>query len=264
MNDTVLLDRREAIATVTLNRPDVLNVLDDAMIEGLIAHTAAIAGDDAVRVVVLRGAGKHFMAGGDIRVFASELTLPPDERCERFQRKVERVHIAIENLYRMPQPIVAVVQGAVAGFGLSLMNAADLVVAAEDAYFVSAYRQIAVTPDGGGTYALPRLTGLRRAMEIALLSERFDARQAATLGLVNRVVPLAKAEATAMDIAQAIAAGPKLAVRNAKRLLRNSLGQSLSSQLQAEASSFAQCTSSDDFVEGINAFLAKRTPRFGD
>ena len=188
MSEPVLLHRDGVVATLTLNRPEVLNTLDFAMVDALVARTAEIAADDSLRVVVLRGAGKHFMAGGDVRTFAGELAHPPATRQADFQRMVERVHAAIEHLHRMPHPVVGRVHGAVAGIGLSFMNACDLVVAADNAYFTSAYRHIALTPDGGGSWTLPRLVGLRKAMEILLLSERFDAAEALRLGLVNRVV----------------------------------------------------------------------------
>ena len=176
---------------------------------------------------------------------------------------IGRLHAAIEHLHRMPHPVVGRVHGAVAGFGLSLMNACDLVVAADDSYFASAYRQIALTPDGGGSWALPRLVGLRKAMEILLLGERFGAADALSLGLVNRVVPAAELDAATNAVVQALATGPALALRNAKRLVRESLSRSLSEQLDAEASSFAACAGTADFVEGITAFLAKRPPQFG-
>ena len=163
------------------------------MVDALVAHTAALAGDDSLRVVVLRGAGRHFMAGGDIRSFAARLGDAPAARSEGFSRMIGRLHAAIEHLHRMPHPVVGRVHGAVAGFGLSLMNACDLVVAADDAYFASAYRQIALTPDGGGSWSLPRLVGMRKAMEIFLLGERFGAAEALSLGLVNRVVPARRA-----------------------------------------------------------------------
>jgi len=137
------------------------------------------------------------------------------------------------------------------------------VLVADDAYFTSAYRHIALTPDGGGSWALPRLVGMRRAMEIFLLGERFDAAEALRLGLVNKVVPAAALDEATAAVVRSLAAAPKLALRNAKRLVRESLARSLSEQLQAEAVSFGQCTASGDFVEGINAFLEKRPPRFG-
>lgn len=263
MNDTVLLTRDGLVATLTLNRPDALNSLNPAMIEALVSHAASLAADDSVRVVVVRGAGRHFMAGGDIRSFAERLAEAPAVRSEGFARMIGRLHAAIEHLHRMPQPVVARVQGAVAGFGLSLMNACDLVVASDDSYFASAYRQIGLTPDGGGSWSLPRLVGMRKAMEVLLVGERFGAADALALGLVNRVVPAAELDAATNALAQTLAAGPALATRNAKRLVRESLGRTLSQQLDAEAASFAACAGTHDFVEGITAFLEKRTPQFG-
>ena len=263
MNDTVLLERRDGVATLTLNRPAALNVLDDAMVDALIDTTGTIAADRSLRVVVVAGAGKHFMAGGDIRTFAKLASAPPADRQRAFQRLVERVHVAIETLARIPQPVVARVQGAVAGFGLSLMNACDLAIAADDAYFASAYRQIGLTPDGGGSWSLPRIVGQRRALEIFLLGERFGAADALRLGLVNRVVPLAELDAAVAAVAASLAVGPPTALAGVKRLVRGSSGASLAEQLQAEAVSFGAMSATPDFVEGIEAFLAKRAPRFG-
>ena len=263
MNASLLLTRDGPVATLTLNRPEALNVLDFAMMEALAEATAEVAADDALRVVIVRGAGKHFMAGGDIRTFAGELSKPPAQRTAVFRRLISGVHASIETLHRMPHPVIAQVHGAVAGFGLSLMNACDLAVAADNAYFSSAYRAIGTTPDGGGTWSLPRIVGVRRAMEIVMLSERFDVARALELGLVSRVVPLAELESTVSALARSLAEGPVLAIRNTKRLVRESLGRSLSEQLEAEAASFSACAGTADFVEGISAFLDKRAARFG-
>ena len=200
---------------------------------------------------------------GDLRTFAGELAKPPEQRNADFSRMIGRLHSAIEHFHRMPHPVVGQVHGAVAGFGLSLMNACDLVVAADDAYFASAYGKIALTPDGGGSWSLPRIVGMRQAMEILLLGERFDARRALELGLVNRVVPAAELENAVGAIVQSLANGPVMAIRNAKRLLRESPGRTLSQQLDAEAVSFGACAGTADFVEGITAFLEKRQAKFG-
>ena len=260
--ESVLLERDGAIATLTLNRPAALNALDLSMMDALVAHVASVADDSTVRVVVLQGAGKHFMAGGDLKTFAARLDGDPRERQRDFQQIVDRLHAAIEHVQRMPQPVICALRGAVAGFGLSLAAACDLAVAADDAYFASAYRQIGLTPDGGGTWALPRIVGLRKALEIYLLSERFDAHEAQRIGLINRVVDGAVLDATVRAIASSMATGPSLALSRVKRLLRESSGRTLSEQLHAEAESFGRCAATDDFAEGIRAFLAKRPPRF--
>lgn len=263
MNSTLLLARDGPVATLTLNRPDAMNTLDLAMIDALVAHTAAFAADPTLRCVVVNGAGKHFMAGGDIRMFAARLDTPSADRQQEFARIVGRVHVAIEQLQRLPQPVIASVHGAVAGFGLSLLCACDLAIAADTSYFTSAYRHIGLTPDGGSTWTLPRVVGVKKAMEIVLLGERFGADEALRIGLLNRVVPEAGLGAATTAMAQAIASGPALAMTNGKRLINQSLAQSLTAQLAAEGSSFAACASRPDFAEGIRAFLDKRTPRFG-
>ena len=262
MTSPLLVERNGAVATLTLNRPAALNTLDFPLMDALIDAAADVAADDSLRAVVIRGAGKHFMAGGDLRTFAGELAKPPGQRDADFRRVIGRLHSAIENFHRMPHPVIGQVHGAVAGFGLSLMNACDLVVASDDTYFASAYRNIALTPDGGGSWSLPRIVGMRRAMEIMLLGERFDARRALELGLVNRVVPAADLERTVTAVVEALVTGPVMAIRNAKRLMRESLSRSLSEQLDAEAASFGACSATDDFAEGISAFLEKRPAVF--
>jgi 2-(1,2-epoxy-1,2-dihydrophenyl)acetyl-CoA isomerase len=263
MSDPILLSRDGPVATLTLNRPEVLNTLDVAMMDALVRHSAALAADASLRCVVVKGAGRHFMAGGDIRTFAEQLPRPPAVRRDGFIDLIGRLHASIENFRRMAPPVIASVHGAVAGFGLSLMCACDLAIAADNAYFTSAYRHIGLTPDGGGSHTLPRIVGVRKAMEVTLLGERFDAQEALRLGLVNRVVPAADLDVATAAIVQALVTGPATAIANGKRLINESLGRSLSEQLRAEAESFGQCAATGDFVEGIEAFLGKRPPHFG-
>jgi 2-(1,2-epoxy-1,2-dihydrophenyl)acetyl-CoA isomerase len=258
----LVMSRERAIVTLTLNRPDALNALDRSLMEALTDAIARVASDDSVRVLVIAGAGRHFMAGGDLRYFESELARPEAERTPFFRDLLARLHAAVETLARMPQIAIAQVHGAVAGFGLSLMCACDLAIAGDDAYFSAAYRHVALTPDGGATYALPRLVGVRKAMEILLLAERFDATEALRLGLVNRVVPNDQLAGTVDRLAGALAQGPALALRNTKRLVRASLERTLSEQLDAEAASFAACAASEDFAEGLAAFFARRPAKF--
>lgn len=261
-HDAILLARSGPVAALTFNRPAALNALDIPMMDALIAHTAALAADASLRVVVLRGAGRHFMAGGDLRIFAARLAGDPASLRQDFEQIVLRVQTAIEQIHRMPHAVIAAVHGAVAGFGLSIACACDLVIAAEDALFASAYRNIGLTPDGGGTWSLPRIVGMRKALEIYLLGERFGAAEALRIGLVNRVVEAAGLDAAVDAWARSIAEGPKLALRNVRRLLRDSLDHSLAAQLDAEARSFGACAVTADFAAGIEAFLAKRKPRF--
>lgn len=261
---TVTYAVQDHIATLTLNRPESLNALNLAMIDDLRTTTARAAFDPLVRAVIVRGAGEHFMAGGDLKWFREQLALPPGERQPRFEETIAAVHASILNLKSMNKPVVAVVQGAVAGFGLSLMMAADFALAAEGAYFTLAYSNIALSPDGGATWSLPRQVGLKQAMEIALLGDRFDAARARELGLINRAVPIEQLDAEALKLAQRLAAGPAEALARTKALLNQSLDNSLEAQLVAEQRSFAACGVNPDFAEGLAAFFEKRKARYGD
>jgi 2-(1,2-epoxy-1,2-dihydrophenyl)acetyl-CoA isomerase len=158
---------------------------------------------------------------------------------------------------------VAKVRGACAGFGLSIAIGCDLTVASDDAYFASAYKSIGLTPDGGQSFFLPRLVGVKKAMELTLLSERIQADEAARLGLVSKVVAAAELDATVDRIAATSAGSARGAMAGAKRLLNTSLSNTLSTQLAAERESFSNCAATDDFVEGIRAFVEKRPARFG-
>jgi len=261
-DEVVLVARKGAVATVTLNRPAALNALDGAMIAGMEAAFTTLEADTAVRAVVVRGAGEHFMAGGDLKAFHRDLALAPGERRRRFELFVHKIHPTVLAIRRMPKPVIASVRGAAAGFGMSLLTACDLAVAAEDAYFTLAYALIGTSPDGSSTYHLPRLVGMKKAMELALLAERFDAATALALGLVNRVVPTAALETATTALAERLAAGPTRAYGNTKRLLGQAHANSLPEQLQLEAESFADCAASADFAEGVRAFVEKRKPHF--
>jgi 2-(1,2-epoxy-1,2-dihydrophenyl)acetyl-CoA isomerase len=262
MSDVVLVDRSGAIATVILNRPRVLNALDSEMLEAMQDAFSRLEADAAVRAVIVKGAGENFMAGGDIKFFHAGLALPPAERRRRTESFVHKVHPTIAAIRRMHAPVIASVRGAAAGFGTSLVLATDLAIAAEDAFFTLAYSLIGTSPDGSGTYHLPRTVGMKKAMELALLADRFDAKTALEIGLVNRVVPVAELEAATMALAERLAAGPTHAYGNTKRLLNRALANTLESQLQAEAESFADCAATEDFAEGVRAFVEKRKPRF--
>jgi len=261
-NDSILLEIDAGIATLTLNRPQALNALGPQMSERLRDVTEYLETDPAIRVVVLQGAGQHFMAGGDIKWFQAQLALPAADGRHSLERIIGEVNASVIRLRRMAKPVVASVQGAAVGFGLSLMCACDLAIAADNAYFSLAYTRIGATPDGGATYALPRLVGVKNAMEIALLGDQFDARRAFELGLVNRVVPLAELAGETGRIAARLAAGPTAVYGRTKRLINQSFDHSLTEQLLAEQESFADNTATRDYAEGINAFVAKRKPEF--
>lgn len=253
---------QEGVATLTLNRPDSLNALNLALIEALREATARVEYDPAVRVVVVRGAGEHFMAGGDLKWFRSQLDRPPVERQATFENVVSDVQTIALRLRRMGKPVICAVRGAAAGFGLSLVLACDLAVAADSAYFTLAYRHIALSPDGGATWMLPRLVGMKKAAEIALLGDRFDAAAARDLGLINQVVPAGELDAAVARLAQKLASGPQEALARTKALLQQSFETAFAEQLADEQRDFAACAALPDFDEGLAAFFDKRPARF--
>jgi 2-(1,2-epoxy-1,2-dihydrophenyl)acetyl-CoA isomerase len=258
----VVVERRGGVFEIRLNRPEVLNAVDREAIAALAAAAAEAAEDRAARAVLLCGAGTHFCAGGDITMFGELIRLAPEERRRVLYETVDALHPLLVRLRYMPKPVVAAVQGAAAGFGLSLVLAADIALAAEDAVFACGYINIATSPDGGMTALLPAAVGLKRATELALLGERFDAAQALALGIINRVVAPGALMAEAENLAQRLAAGPATAYARTKALLQASLGDAFDAQLRREAENFAICAATDDFAEGVRAFLDKRRPAF--
>ena len=259
---SVIAERHEGVFEITLNRPEILNAVNRETIADLAAAVAEAAEDRAARAVLLRGAGPHFCAGGDITMFAELIRLAPAERQKAVYRIVDTLHPLLIRMRHMPKPVVAAVQGAAAGFGLSLVLAADLVLAAEDAVFTSGYIHLGTSPDGGMTGTLARAVGLRHAAELMLLGDRFDARRALALGLVNRVVPAEALAAEAAALAARLAVGPTHAYGRTKALLQATLGDGFDAQLRRETESFAACAATEDFAEGVRAFLEKRRPVF--
>lgn len=261
-DDTVLTFRDNGVVTVILNRPDVLNALDPAMAAALNEAVQSVADDDGVRCVIIRGAGGNFMAGGDIGYFHRCLSMPPEDRVAAVTEILQLIHETIRALRKMPKPAIAGIEGACAGFGVSLMAACDLSLAAESSTFSLAYIRLGVSPDGGSTHALPRLVGTRRAMALALLADRFSADDACQIGLVNRVTGDEVLEATVVELARRLAAGPRDALARTKSLINRALHSTLDEQLLAEEASFVESVRGPEFEEGVRAFVEKRSPRF--
>lgn len=262
MTEQLIVERRDAVATITFNRPEARNALSLDMRAALCEGMLELERDTDVRCVVLRGAGEHFMGGGDVKRFHGAIDGDPEELYAGFLNGIQEMHRAIMSLRRMRKPVLASVRGAAAGLGCSLVLACDLAICADDAFFTLAYSRLGTSPDGSGTYFLPRTVGAKKAAEIALLGERYDAATAKELGLVNWVVPAAELEAATDKLAQRLAQGPTHAYGNTKRLLNESLLATLPAQLQAEAESFADCAITEDFKEGVRAFVEKREARF--
>lgn len=258
----ILISRRAGLATLTLNRAATRNLLDMEMALALRASLDEVAIDETIRAVVLRSAGKHFMVGGDVNWFHDLLQAETAVRRGQLNRMIDEVHGAIARIRTMEKPVLAAVRGAAAGFGFSLMAACDLVVADETAFFTLAYSGLGASPDGGSTYSLPRLIGLKRAMELALLNERMEAARACALGLINRVVAAEQLDTAVTELAERLAHGPTAAYAVTKCLINESLEHSLSDQLQAEERGFLAAAQSDDFAEGVRAFVEKRMPEF--
>lgn len=263
MADTVLLDVADGVATLTLNRPDVLNVLSVAMMQDLAEAVRALAARKDVAAVVITGAGAHFMAGGDLKDFSEHLHLSSEARLATFRAMIaQHINPTVETLQGLPQPVIAKVRGACAGFGLSLMLGCDFALCADNSVFTTAYSAIGLPGDGGASYFLPRLVGRRKAAELLLLAERFDTAEALRLGLINRAVPEAELDAVTEQFVARLKAGPRHAYAEIKRLLAGSHDNQLESQLQNEAEAFGRCGATADFAEGVTAFLGKRKPGF--
>jgi 2-(1,2-epoxy-1,2-dihydrophenyl)acetyl-CoA isomerase len=259
MSDHLKLDiDDDGIAWIRFRRPEALNAISVALAEGLHEAAKTIAADRKVRVVVLGGEGRAFMAGGDLQAFRADL----GHADQVAHAMIDPLHAALRLFAQGDAPVLASIQGAAAGAGMSLALGADLAIAADDAKFGMAYARLGTSPDGGGSWHLAQLVGLRRAMEIALLADTLDAATALALGLVNRVVPRAELEAQTLALAKRLAQGPTRAFGETRRLLRAAVTQPLAAQLDAEREAFARCARTEDFAEGVAAFFERRSGRF--
>ena len=254
----LVLERRDQVATLTLNRPDAYNAFGLALGREIFHAVLEVDDDPEVRCVVVTGAGRAFSAGGDVKDFVENL----DRIGAMVKELTTYLHGAVSRLCRSDKPVVVAVNGVAAGGGLSLVLAGDLVVAAESARFTMAYSKIAATPDGSSSYFLPRLVGLRRAMELYLTNRVLSAREALEWGLVTRVVPDAELKPTVEALARELAQGPTKAFGGAKRLFHQATWESLETQMEAKAQAIALSGRSEDFREGVRAFAAKKTPVF--
>ena len=259
--DCVRLEREGGLAFITLDRPQARNALDLAMGLGLRDAVRELAAAPP-RVLVLRSSGAHFMVGGDVRRFDALLGESQAACTDEIGRLIDAVHEAVTGLTRLPCPVLGLAGGSVAGFGLALAMACDLLVAADDARLVLAYGAIGATPDGGASWQLPRRVGLQRALAIALLDPQLDAVQAREIGLVAEVVPAAQLAEAGLALARRLAAGPAAAQAGIKRLLRAGLDTDLATALDAEKASFLALSATPDFAEGVRAFCERRPARF--
>jgi 2-(1,2-epoxy-1,2-dihydrophenyl)acetyl-CoA isomerase len=250
------LERAAGVATLTLHRPDAYNALDLALGRELFQASIELDEDPGVRCIVVTGSGKAFCAGGDVKSFVDNL--------ERIGAHIKELttylHGAISRLCRSDKPVIMAVNGVAAGGGFSLALSGDLVVAAESAKFTMAYSRIAATPDGSSSYFLPRLVGLRRALELYLTNRPLTAREALDWGMITRVVPDAELAASVSALARELAQGPSKAFGAAKRLFHQSTWESLETQMELEAQAIAASGRTEDFRAGVSAFADKKPP----
>jgi 2-(1,2-epoxy-1,2-dihydrophenyl)acetyl-CoA isomerase len=256
--ETLRLEVSDGVAHLELHRPDAANAITLEMARELDLASRQLREEPAVRAVLLTGAGKMFCGGGDVKAFASS----GDALSAHLREITTFLHPAVSRLVRSDAPVVAAVQGSAAGAGLGLVGAADLVVAGESAKFVMAYTGIGLTPDGSSTWFLPRLVGTRRALELALTNRVLTAPEALDWGLVTRVVPDDQLADEAGALAAQLASGPTRSFGAAARLLRESLDESLETQMERESEVLSEAAGRPDAREGLAAFVEKRQPGF--
>jgi 2-(1,2-epoxy-1,2-dihydrophenyl)acetyl-CoA isomerase len=254
---SVQVETHGAVALVRLNRPEHSNTLNLQMAMDLLAAAMTCARNPAVRAVVITGAGAHFCFGGDLRAVPSrELSLD-----DHIRELTTYLHAAISHFVRMDAPVVAAVNGTAAGAGVGLVAMADLALAAHGSRFNLAYTGVGLSPDAGTSFLLPRIVGLKRAMELLLLNRTLSAEEALSWGLVNEVVADELLLERSVELAERLARGPATAYGATKRLVAHSLG-AFESQMVLESETIAAQAASADAVEGVAAFLDKRKPRF--
>ncbi len=251
----------DGVATVRLNRPQALNAWNKQLGLDLLAAVRRVADDDAVRAAIVTGAGRGFSSGADLRDFSSGDTTPSG-RPDVYTTLTERYHPIMQAIRDMPKPVIAAVNGPAVGIGCSLALCCDLVLAGQSAYFLLAFVNVGLAPDGGSSLFLPTRVGFARAAEMALLGERVAAERALQWGLVNRVVADDRLQDEATALAQRLAGGPTLAYAGAKRQLNAWLYPRMAEQLELEAQIQREMAETDDFVEGAMSFVEKRPARF--
>ncbi len=258
-HETIDLTIQGAAATIELNRPDALNAWNEQLGTDLAEAVRAVSADAAVRAVMITGAGRAFSSGADLKEERSADNGGIPDLGERLKTLYNPIILGIRE---MPKPVVAAVNGPAVGIGCSLALACDLVVAAESSYFLLAFVNIGLVPDGGATATVPARAGLARAAEMSMLGERVPAAQALDWGLANRVVADDDLRGEAEALRDRLAAGPTASYATSKRLLNRRLLSGLDSQLDAEANAQREQGGTSDFVEGVVAFVQKRPANF--
>ncbi|WP_134702064.1 enoyl-CoA hydratase/isomerase family protein [Ammoniphilus sp. YIM 78166] len=255
---TLHFEVAENVATIRLCRPEAANAMNLELAKELMHASLQCDESPDIRVVIITGVDRAFSVGGDLRSFAEQGAQLPIH----LKEVTTYLHAAISRLTRMDAPVIAAVNGVAAGAGMSLAIASDLVIASQSARFTMAYTKVGLTPDMSSSYFLPRIVGLKRALELTLTNRVLSAQEAYELGLVTQVVADEEVLAQAQTLAAQLAAGSKAASGAAKRLLHSGWSETLETQLENETQSLAKMAQSAEGVEGIAAFLEKRTPDF--
>jgi enoyl-CoA hydratase/carnithine racemase len=259
MSEEVLIVERDgAVAIVTMNRPQTRNALNKQLHTELGAMLQKLGDDTSVRVIVLTGAGGAFCAGADLKSSFAE----SPSGFSGIEVVIDQYHAIIRAIVGAPKPVIAMVDGPAVGFGCDLALACDLRVISTGAFFQEKFVKIGLIPDGGGTFLLPRLIGLGRAMEYILTGEPINAETAHQLGIANRVVPADELRSEAMALAASLAKGPPLAFGEIKKTMRASLGGTIDTALDMERAGQIRCLHSSDCLEGVSAWIQKREPAF--
>ncbi len=257
---TVNTRRDGGAMTIELNRPEALNAWNAQLGADLLAALRDAGADESVRAVVITGGGRAFSSGADLKEIGADTT--PDGRPDVYRTLTERYHPIMLAIREMPKPVLASVNGPAVGIGCSLALCCDLIVAAQSAYFLLAFVNIGLVPDGGSSLFVPSRVGVARASELMMLGERLAAEQALAWGLINRVTGDEQLAQETAALAARLASGPTRSYAGAKRQLNNWLYTRIDEQLELEAQIQREMAGSDDFVEGAMAFAQKRAPQF--
>jgi len=261
--EKLILSRIESgVGYITLNRPKALNAFNLDLAREFLSVLADFERDPNVRAIALSGAGRVFSAGGDVKEMLSDVESGKD-RAAYFRAPLAAFHRIVLSIRAVPKPVLAAVHGVVAGFAFNLMLACDLRIAREGTRFAQAFVKVGLSPDGGGTYFLPRLVGQARACELVMLPTELDAGKALEWGLVNWVVPANAFDAEVKKTAEMLASGPIDAIGRAKTLLNRAYDRPLDEHMEAERLCQIENAASEDFEEGLRAFVEKRQPGFG-
>jgi len=272
--ETIILEKKDGIATLTLNRPDSLNAVSEQMANDLVAAMADVSDDDEVRVLVIRGAGRVFCAGGDFnydKVRTGEVAVEDLKVWPEIEKQVKRGKIppkpqrnVILGLQNLDKPTVAVIQGFAAGLGLDIALACDMRIGSPKAKFTIGYTTAGVAPDSGGTWLMPRIIGVPKTLELIFTGDTCNAEEAYRIGLLNRLVPVEQLEEETLKLAQKIASGSPIAFRLSKLMVYKGLGMDLDTALAFAMACVTIATGSEDYKEAIKSFAEKKMPVFKD